>query len=1122
MTETGADGASVLNNTFETETSSVFGTDDRISFSVVTTYLGRLSDVAFIREHAIEAATKDMAYNDRGLLKSYTRTTTEDNKAVVEKASDADPNDDKDALQYNALGWLLKSRLEVTEKSVSDNGAALSKVQIIDTTNDTFDAAGRVLTYQRTVADAKTLTENTRNANVYNALGQLTFSDLAYTETATGLDRSFEVKSENMVYDAGGRPQRLTRTTTEDLDSSTQDKKEIVETVSGQTYENGRLAQSNSSVVERVVDSGGAVKAVTRSYAVNILSTRYNGLGQAVAQTRTRAEFGKDITEDMQLMEYDRAGLLVHSVARTEERTSDARPELGGMRLFSASNTDFRVNSFNVLGQATRTTTVISGATEAPDRVMTIVRDGMSYLSNGQAKGYQEVQRVNSAPDRETITTRESTSYDDAGQAKAWKQNESINFTGSDTLKVLPISADNLKAAVFRGVPLADWTLEGFFNLLTGSDLTDAEKTSLAGTTLYQHLETLLTRAVESALPADKRSWAPAAVQALMADLATGKESLTGLLATSLTLAEALTTLFKAGMEGYQIAGGANDENRVVSLTVNQVVDAQAGMEALTYRQVLTNILKPALQGRWEARLGRTLNATETTELDTLVQSLVAVAPDTTLSDLYNDDALGNGTFDRYIRENIFSVQKPQNLAAVYDKILGKSLSGYGYTGGAPLGQATLGAVLTKMLSGNFADPAKTADASALAQTFADRLHSFFTDYQTKTTITSNVTSATYDLGRLTSRSETRSWASRGGGNIPGLDTGWRDVTDAQMSTTYAYYGGTDRLKGQMVSAGKTAGADNTYYGQDAEGKLVVVDWMDALGIDLKSMEGDITYDYAGRQTRSVTLTVAPQSWDYQYYKGALRDKYKGDTVQTARMATVTETEQLNFDGQGRAGLVNARFWRSDANRTQGTSSEKPLTYEGKGLKDTSQSSSRTTLSVRHDDDGDDGRLEGSPLGGQVNANWSAWAAGWTGSVNGLFGSDAWDSHAAGNFAYNSTGSGDRSMISNSGGNPTYHKYDAYGNPDEKNTRDASKATTTNSTDLTGTDGDNLTKLGQVIDYYYTFNRIVSKVFIAVGTYLKSVWIGWVLIAAGVIGDAMWAHLQTALRTGSNRQGWKA
>ena len=318
------------------------------------------------------------------------------------------------------------------------------------------------------------------------------------------------------------------------------------------------------------------------------------------------------------------------------------------------------------------------------------------------------------------------------------------------------------------------------------------------------------------------------------------------------------------------------------------------------------------------------LEAVTLTNGDSLLDSTIAdiaVNGDPAAADaqgsLINVSSLRNLLYDA-----LFQNATPTTLSTIFNQVLNGNAADT-FSNGSPLGSATLGSIMTTLLGGTSLSSAIGTQLKATFQNYVENSKGWVTP----------VSGATYDMdGRLVGETEQKSWTSVGGGNIPGLDSGWVNST-ALVTDQFAYNDTTGLLSQEVVSAtvnGTNASLPNTI-----------------TSINYKYLEGDITYDSVGHQTGNTSLIVQPLSYTYYYYSLQGVFNKVNDTPQSAvlaQVATLTTSQNLGFNAQGQVTSDASAFVRDDRNLTSGSNSETNITYDANGFKVSSTSSGQNTI----------------------------------------------------------------------------------------------------------------------------------------------------------------------------------
>ena len=120
---------------------------------------------------------------------------------------------------------------------------------------------------------------------------------------------------------------------------------------------------------------------------------------------------------------YDNQGRLLTSQTLTAETSLAVQSD--GQTYDHTFETDYSVQNFNGLDQATETTTVVLHDNSAPDRMVTDQRTGQTYNALGQLMSYVDTETSTAAPDRPTVTARSNIQYNAAGLAVSWTETDS-------------------------------------------------------------------------------------------------------------------------------------------------------------------------------------------------------------------------------------------------------------------------------------------------------------------------------------------------------------------------------------------------------------------------------------------------------------------------------------------------------------------------------------------------------------------------------------------------------------------------------------------------------------------------------------------------------------------------
>jgi len=638
--ETGSIRGTTLDHVYETSIQTSYGTDDRATSIKQIVYEGTpLGNYAFSADSVIETLTNNVAYDSRGQLKSYVRTTIEGDKETKETTL-------ADNL-FDPLGRLKSSKVQVEEKSLADNGATLNKTQTLETKNSAYDKSNRVLSYFRKSWDGHRLvSESTKSNNEYNTLGLTSQTEMtvnergwlsppadAFVETlpAPNMERNYSFKTNELKYDSNGRQKDFVRTTVEDLDPTVVGVRTLIESVSNQIYEGGKLVGSQNYSEEKIGSE------VEKAYLVNLLDARYNALGQLVGQIRERQDvygfdnnkkpiFSKKNREEISLLRYDIEGNNSESISRNIEMTVDFRPELDNMKLFNATDIVYSVIASDSLGRPTETLTTLSGATSAPDKVSTINRTEIRYSLGGQLQSYIDRETNNAAPERENFTERISTANNDLGLPKAWSEKTWFNELGMDRFKTLTLNKNGLeKFKTLDGTSLVNNSIDNLLSMLQTSTYTQAEKEILLATTVRGFVSEIIRSSMKENDPSILDPKVAKATDALMSEFLSLKveSGPNQALLESLTLADlielALLPSFEEAQISYPLADASFWTN--VDPPANDKISTASADKTL--HQALYPFLRNSYKSHLELKKKASLSVDEELSLDLLIASLL-------------------------------------------------------------------------------------------------------------------------------------------------------------------------------------------------------------------------------------------------------------------------------------------------------------------------------------------------------------------------------------------------------------------------------------------------------------------------------------------------------------------
>jgi hypothetical protein len=1007
--------------------------------------------------------TNNMTYDLEGHLLTYERTTRESDRVTIETTLENN--------QYNALGWLLKSHVQVLEKSADPSaGEAITfRTQQIITENTKFDTQGRVLQYTRTTNDltafmvnspqsiVKTTVETTLSDNEYNALGQLTKSTVQFHEVGYGeplpfttsttfttfttlLDRTFSVSTTNTAFNIQGLVSRYTRTTLENQRTT------VETTLEDNVYDaNGRLFASHLSITE-------TAPGLNHTYETLISNTLYNNLGQIISQHRERRDFEKSTEEIVTDFTYDSLGRLTGSKSSVTETA-----EYG---LNHTYDNETQILKYNDLGQALMTKNTISNDSGALARVVESTRYAMQYNIQGQLIEYSEDQYSNAAPNRLVTTTRTNIQYNDAGQMISWLEVQRVQPPSGDAENAAILASTEIKEQDLytytdqNGNPIISMTLEEYLASITAEN---------SGENLYTLFHDLITQAVKNALPDMSADWIEKAVNAVLSSVTDQKDNGPGFSILSLTPGNILLSILSSYFNSAKvqaIVDGEQQEKATAGFNIGQIVDNDLqsdgeSLKDLTLRQVLKNILVQAFES-----YHFTTFTTSTTPLDviadTLINSITSLADylDTKLLDIPEffptetsdsqvqgspalnpseeplpitdtyGDSLRNTSLGQLIYNALFRDITSETITLLFTQVLQGSLAGYQMADGTALGQASFGQMLLHLLAPT--EPLTLDVARRTSDAITSILAAKFTNYAGRLDSTSKVTSVQYDsLSRMTSKSEERHWTELGGGSIAGLDSGWKNGT-VSLTQSFQYEGNRDRLSAQSVRA-SGSGAHNDF----------------GTSIDHRYVESNIEYDNHGRQVGSWSLGVAPVKYQYWWYdedKGWFGGGYQEHAVNDVKVnsvATLSHSRTTSFDSLGRALSTESEYWREDSNATHGKSIETNIVYNGDGQKTSSTTDGTSYAELRNESGYEPGH---ATQVGDITGDLQTYTN--SGSLLGLAGElssgfktrmDTWVSqqHDGNNYskAFRTTGTNN-------------YRYDAYGNVDEEATKNASNLKT--------------------------------------------------------------------------------
>ena len=897
-------------------------------------------------------------YDERGRLISYTRKTLEGLKETEETPL---------VLTYNEWGQQTESSVRYHETSRDGVNFPLDKTYDIVSTGMVYDGRGRLVGYERLTTHyddllvvVRTVRETTLDPLVFNALGLQSQSRLSFIEqSADGilLTKRYTVATDTYGWASNGETAWFTRATNDLSDDGASVLKTTTETTSeGQTYDaEGRLQRSVLTVRDLSVGVG-----LDHTYQTAVLSTVYNDVGLAESQRRERTDFGKVTLEDISYNGYDDSGRATRVTTRFTETGVDGVLN----RSFLVENTSV----LNVLGQATRVTTVTREDTAGPERRLVNDRTNVVYNSRGLVTGYSEEQRSNLATSFVTLVSRSGTVYDDAGQAVSWTEVQKQGLLKKDgTL----LDGDSVGTLDFSGMSEVVGPLGGALMEMTMGNYLSGGVNTTANDLLRSALSVVLGPMVNDQLELDL-GLLDGLVDGVLATMVALPDengaSVWGSTAGELWfsyLSEALNSWLTNRSDSEAEAGPFVP---VGSYTIKQMVEALGTnnpfkdkdgvvLTDLTFGQLMAGLLKRAIQAKNQAIDNDSVvlrdllygsgdpEDTRSSFMESLqglfppeipddpskpeIEQVLVSVLDVPLSRLIElEMATADGSLLAetpllvLMKELLFKNPAPDVTQRLATEVCG-DLSSWVLADGTALAGLTFSDLMKKGLN----LPADKTVEESMGVFFSNLLKS----YEEKTQTTTVVSGVVYDsLGRSTGREENRVWGEVGGGGIPGLDGDWRNGT-ATVRYEYTYgtvtTGGvgvqavvpTDRLWGQTVWVEDGRGTNK-------DGRTT---------FSHQYAEAGITYDGQGRQVESTTyvwqpaLTYTYYCWTKNYF-GDIKDHWRNDVVVKAPgVAVVTKTQTLRFDGMGRPTATVTDFKRDDANFTRGHSGEEGIYYNG-------------------------------------------------------------------------------------------------------------------------------------------------------------------------------------------------
>jgi hypothetical protein len=418
----------------------------------------------------------------------------------------------------------------------------------------------------------------------------------------------------------------------------------------------------------------------------------------------------------------------------------------------------------------------------------------------------------------------------------------------------------------------------------------------------------------------------------------------------------------------------------------------------------------------------------------------------------------------------IFQSGNNSEMSAIYTQVFNSQLTGLKDSTGTALGGMTVNNLLVKLLGGTGVN---------LSTTVQSDLQNLYKGYDDKIKVYSLVFQVNYDtLGRITGTSENRTWGQVGGGNLPGLDSGWRNG-NVVVTTQLAYLGSSNQVSEQSVRALGSGVNDDPALNH---------------GIDLGYIQTNLTYDTCGREVSSWTFTDQWTKYDYLYLEneanGTRRDEHNNSGI-VSRVATITYSEVKQFDGYGRPSTIYSYFCKSDGDNTEGTDTTSNIVYNPDG---TRMSAYTDTTSIMHEHVNNDALGCEAPIG-------SVWLDYWSGL--GLVQNTTLAQE------YQNMRRTENAKVIHSYGTQWYC-YDAYGNIDNQATQNQSNITN----DVGKADGAGLTGLGQFLDINFAAMKIVGSILACTGNVIL------MAVGAALVGIGTW--LSNAIHGANNQDNWKA
>ncbi|MDD3906407.1 MAG: hypothetical protein PHS46_07815, partial [Candidatus Omnitrophica bacterium] len=244
-----------------------------------------------------EVETTISKYNDLNQVLLMTTVTTEDDKVTTQT--------DLADRTYDSLGRLTSSNYKINA-----SGGALDYTYTVATVISSYNSIGQVLQMTITTVDGgKTTVETDASDRTYDELGRLLTSNVSITESGTGLDHTYAVKTIINSYNDAGQIAIMTRTTIDGDVTTT-----ATDTADRYYDSSGRLAYSQEDVLKTGTD-------LNQQYSMTTTINAYNSLGQVLFETQVVKEGDKiTIIQDTADRTYNALGQLTYSVVCVSER----------------------------------------------------------------------------------------------------------------------------------------------------------------------------------------------------------------------------------------------------------------------------------------------------------------------------------------------------------------------------------------------------------------------------------------------------------------------------------------------------------------------------------------------------------------------------------------------------------------------------------------------------------------------------------------------------------------------------------------------------------------------------------------------------------------------------------